>query len=118
MSELSPRSALYGQALEHLIFRELRTYRDYSATDMEMTFYRDSSKREIDFLINGEVGIELKSTTVVQERDIETPEEIAAELPLRRRIVVSQDSHLRKLQNTEVWPVLDFLTSLWAGEVV
>jgi len=118
VSELSPRSALYAQALEHLIFRELRTYRDYRATDMEITFYRDSSKREIDFLINGEVGIEVKSTTLVRERDIETLEEIGAELPLRRRIVVSQDSHWRKLQNTEVWPVLDFLKSLWAGKVV
>jgi hypothetical protein len=69
-------------------------------------------------LINGEVGIEVKSTTLVRERDIETLEEIGAELPLRRRIVVSQDSHWRKLQNTEVWPVLDFLKSLWAGKVV
>jgi len=118
VSELSERSALYAQALEHLIFRELRTYRDYRATDMELTFYRDSSKREIDFLINGEIGIEVKSSTLVQERDIATLEEIGAELPLRRRIVVSQDRHWRKLQNTEVWPVLDFLKSLWAGEIV
>jgi predicted AAA+ superfamily ATPase len=118
VSELSERSALYGQALEHLIFRELRTYRDYRATDLELTFYRDSSKREIDFLINGEIGIEVKSSTLVQERDIATLEEIGAEIPLRRRIVVSQDRHWRKLQNTEVWPVLDFLKSLWAGEIV
>jgi len=118
ISELSQRSASYGQALEHLIFRELRTYRDYLSTDMEITFYRDSSKREIDFLINGEIGIEVKSTTLVQERDIKTLEEIGAELPLRRRIVVSQDLYWRKLHNTEVWPLLDFLKSLWAGEIV
>jgi len=118
VSELSSRSALYGQALEHLIFRELRTYRDYRAGDMEITFYRDSSKREIDFLLNGEIGIEVKATTLVRERDIETLEQIGAELPLRRRIVVSQDRDWRKLQNTEVWPVHDFLRSLWAGEIV
>lgn len=116
--ELSQRNASYGQALEHLIFRELRTYRDYRSTDMEITFYRDSSKREIDFLINGEIGIEVKSSTLVQERDIKTLEEIGAELPLRRRIVVSRDLNWRKLHNTEVWPVLDFLRSLWAGEIV
>jgi uncharacterized protein len=116
--ELSQRNASYGQALEHLVFRELRTYRDYRSTDMEITFYRDSSKREIDFLINGEIGIEVKSSTLVQERDIKTLEEIGAELPLRRRIVVSRDLNWRKLHNTEVWPVLDFLRSLWAGEIV
>jgi len=45
--------------------------------------------------------------------------EIAIEVKLKRKIVVSFEKSWRKdNQDNEIFPVRDFLTRLWAGEIL
>ena len=116
--ELAPRGIQYGTAFEHLIYRELATYRDYKSPDMEITFYRDSSKREIDFVLNDDVGIEVKSSELVPDKELKTLKEIGSELKFRRKIVVSREKKKRKIDSIEILPIREFLEQLWSGAVV
>jgi uncharacterized protein len=105
----------YGTALEHLIYRELATYRDTVDGDMRLTFYRDTGKREIDFMVNDDVGIEVKATTLVDAHDVRHLQVVGDELGLRRRIVVCHERHRRRLGNIDIIPVQIFLDELWSG---
>lgn len=116
--DLIPGTQQYAASFEHLIYRELATYRDYAAPDLELNFYRDVSKREIDFLVEGRVGIEVKSGREVRDRDLKNLAEVGAELRLQRQIVVSREPHWRKLGNIEIFPVTEFLQHLWDGELL
>jgi predicted AAA+ superfamily ATPase len=117
VKELSIRSPQYGVAFEHLVYRELATYRDYRSPDTEITFYRDTSKREIDFMIDDQIAIEVKSTELVHDRDLKTISTVGKELQLKRLIVVSNEKNWRKVGAVEIVPVLQFLRELWAGDI-
>ena len=115
--ELLRGTPQYGAAFEHMVYRELATYRDYRAVDMSLSFYRDTSKREIDFLLNGRVGIEVKSGATVADRDFKHLVEVGGELKLKRKIVVSRERFRRVVAGVEIIPVREFLEELWAGEL-
>lgn len=116
IKELTEGTEQYAASFEHLIYRELATYRDYVDPDLEIHFYRDVSKREIDFLVNGEVGIEVKSGRIIRDRDLKHLADVGAELKLKRQIVVGREPSWRKVGNIEVFPVIEFLQHLWSGE--
>jgi uncharacterized protein len=116
--ELVAGTSANGTALEHLIYRELATYRDSCAPDMELSFYRDTSKRQIDFLVNDDIGVEVKSSTGVDPHDYRHLLAVGDELPLRRRIVVCLERHRRRVGPIEILPVATFLEELWSGELL
>jgi len=118
IKEIVPKSTQFGTAFEHLVFRELATYRDYQDPDLEITFYRDTSKREVDFILNNNCGIEVKSTELVNDKEIQTLKQIREELKLQRAIVVSRDKVKRKIEGVEIIPVAEFLSELWSGKIV
>jgi uncharacterized protein len=118
IKELSLRSPQYGIAFEHLVYRELVTYRDYRSLDTSVTFYRDTSKREIDFIINDQVAIEVKSADFIHDRDLKTISSIGKELKFKRMLVVCNERHWRKVGHVEIMPIKEFLRSLWSGEIL
>jgi predicted AAA+ superfamily ATPase len=60
--EIRPGSELFGPALEHQVFLELRAYLDYRRIDRPLTFWRTHGGHEVDFLIGDEVAIEVKGS--------------------------------------------------------
>lgn len=116
IKELSPRSPQCGIAFEHLVYRELVTYRDYRSPDASISFYRDTSKREIDFIINDQVAIEVKSADLIHDRDLKTIATVGKELNFKRLLVVCNERHWRKVGEVEILPIEEFLRSLWMGE--
>jgi uncharacterized protein len=115
--ELVPGTPTFATAFEHLVYRELATFRDYRAKDAALSFYRDVSQREIDFLVNDSVGIEVKSGTAVHDRDLKVLEEIGSELKLKKKIVVSREKFRRKVGSIEILPIREFLEMLWEGAI-
>ncbi len=118
VKQLQPGTTQYSASFEHLVFRELRTYRDYRSRDLGLSFYRDVSKREIDFLLNDEIGIEVKSGAVVHDRDLKHLFSVGNELKLKRQIVVCRERFARKVGSIEILPVHEFLAALWADQIV
>jgi uncharacterized protein len=118
VKDLTPGTPQFATSFEHLVFRELRTFRDYRSPDLELHFYRDVSKREIDFLLNDEVGIEVKSSTLVHDGELKHLVAVGGELGLKRMIVVSREPIARRVGRVEILPIEEFLTQLWAGQII
>ena len=113
---LAPGTPPYGRALEHLVATELRACLSYRRLDHPLTYWRSTSQLEVDFVIGTEIGIEVKSTGRVRERDAAGLIALGEELPLRHRIIVAHEHERSRLDSgVEVIPVAEFLKALWQG---
>ena len=108
----------YGEALEHLIFLELRAFLSYSQDSRPLTYWRTHSQHEVDFLFSDEVAIEVKSSSRVTERDEKGLRALREDVSLRRRIIVCNERTERRADSgVEIMPVETFLSYLWGGEI-
>jgi predicted AAA+ superfamily ATPase len=57
---IEPGSELFGRALEHFIFLELRAYLDYRRLDHQLAYWRSRSQFEVDFVIGDGIAVEVK----------------------------------------------------------
>lgn len=111
--EIQAGSELYGSALEHQIFLELRAYLDYRRLDTELTFWRTHSGHEVDFVVVGEIGIEVKGSRRVSPGDLKGLLALG-EVKLKKRIVVCSEPRERMTdEGVTVLPARMFLERLW-----
>jgi uncharacterized protein len=116
---IEPGSKAWGNALEHLIFLEIKTYLDYRRSDKVMSFWRSTSQMEVDFIVGDDVAIEVKSTNHVTARDLRGLRALKEEIKLKRSVVVSGERHARRLEDgIEIIPVTQFLSELWEGGII
>ncbi len=113
---IKPKTELFGSALEHFIFTELRAFLRYTEDGRTLSFWRSTSDHEVDFLIGDEVAIEVKGTEMAHERHLSGIQALSEDLKLKQKIVVSMDSRARKIGDITVYPVMEFLHRLWAKE--
>lgn len=111
---IKPKTELFGNALEHFIFTELKAYLDYTNDKRPLYFWRSKSGYEVDFLIGDEIAIEVKASELATERHCGGLTALAEELTLKKKIVVSLDPFPRKIKDIEILPVPVFLKRLWA----
>ncbi|MBI4266629.1 MAG: ATP-binding protein [Acidobacteria bacterium] len=117
--EIQPGSELYGSALEHQVFLELRAYLDYRRLDRELTFWRTHAGQEIDFLVGDEIGIEVKASRRIAPADLKGLSAFCEERPLRTKMVVSTEPRERTTdEGILVLPATTFFERLWAGDLV
>jgi uncharacterized protein len=114
---VTPKTREYGELFEHCIYLELIAYREYFSPDSDIHFWRIDDECEVDFIINQEIAIEVKSTDYVQQKDFKGIKAFAARGKCRRKIVVSQDKDLRLVGDIEVIPYHFFLQMLWNKEL-
>jgi uncharacterized protein len=118
ITSLPRASTQYGKALEHFIACELRAYCSYHKPNASLHYWRTTSQLEVDFVLN-DIAIEVKASGIVSDRDAKSILALGEELPLSRRIIVSNESTYRKLNSgVEVIPMPQFLKTLWAGELI
>jgi predicted AAA+ superfamily ATPase len=113
---LVPQTAEYGNALEAFIHHELRCFIEYQSRGSSLHFWRTYSGHEVDFVLNGNIAVEVKSTQNVSGSDLKGIEAFDREYSLSRRVIVCQERYPRLVGNVEVIPVDQFLAMLWAGE--
>lgn len=117
--EIRPGSELYGPALEHQVFLELRAFLDYRRLDQPLTFWRTHAGHEVDFVVGDDIAIEVKATRRVSPADLRGLSALAEETTLKRRFVVSTEGHERTTdQGVIVLPAAVFFQRLWEGEIV
>jgi uncharacterized protein len=114
---IKPKTELFGKALEHLVFTELRAFLSYSKDRRELSFWRDRFGHEVDFIIGDSVAIEVKATGLVSEKHIGNLKMLAEDIRFKQQIIVSMDLQPRKIGNIRILPLIHFLESLWAGEL-
>lgn len=118
VGEVRAGGPTFGPALEQLVFCELSAWLAYERDPRPLSYWRTADGSEVDFVIGDEVGIEVKATTSVTSRDLTGLRRLAAETPLRTRIVVCREPVMRVVEDIRVLPVGEFLNALWAGDLL
>jgi predicted AAA+ superfamily ATPase len=117
--EIRAGSELYGQALEHQVFLELRAFLDYRRLDRPLHFWRTHTGYEVDFLVGDDVAIEVKASRRVSPGDLRGLSALAQETRLHRRIVVSSEARARTTDDgVTILPAETFFRRLWRGEII
>ncbi len=107
------RTELFGKAFEHFIFLELRAWADYRRDRRPLTFWRDRSGAEVDFVIGDEIAVEVKSTDLVQDKHLRGLRAFSEVTNFKKYLVVSLDPQTRTIGKFEVVPYREFLRDLW-----
>lgn len=116
-SALNPGSPEFGHAFEHFIMQEIIAYLGYYRPRLDLSYWRTTSGYEVDAIIgDAETAIEIKSSGEVQSHHTRGLKAFSEEFPSARLIVVSLDKKPRRVNNVEIYPVLEFLAKLWNGD--
>lgn len=116
---IRPGSELYGPALEHQVFLELRAYLDYRRIDLPLTFWRTHTGYEVDFVAGDDIAIEVKASRRVSPADLRGLMALGEDTALKHRFVVSTEPHERRTDDgIVILPVATFLERLWGGEII
>ena len=115
---IEQKSKAFGEALEHLVFLEIQAYRDYNLKDFQLFYWRSRSQLEVDFVIDDEIAIEVKGTSRVNKSDLKGIHALSEDIRLKRKIVVCNESELRRIDDIEIMPVNAFFQMLWNSEIV
>ena len=112
-------SADYGHALEHLIIQEVRAFLEYSHSRDKLSYWRTATGLEVDCIIgDAKVAVEVKAASEVRRGQLKGLKAFAEEHPLSKCIVVSQEPFARMTDGIEIIPVNEFLSRLWAGDII
>ena len=108
----------YGEFFEHFIFLELKAYIDYFHPTSELNYWRSTSGFEVDFLIDGKIAIEVKSTANITSRHLKGLLALNEEKTAQKLIVISDEKEKRFTNGVMIYPWKDFLDELWAGKII
>lgn len=113
------KGELFGQAFEHFILMEIYAHSSYSEANYDINFWRTKSGLEVDFILGrGEVAIEVKGTSRVDNRDFNALGTFIQEYSPRKTFMVCNEKTKRIHKGITVIPWKEFLQNLWSGEII
>ena len=105
----------YGHAFESWIMHEIASYEDAFRRDAEISYWRTRTNLEVDFVVNGEVAIEAKTTRSATKDDLKGLRAIGDEGAFRHRILVADEPRPREVDGISILPWREFIGLLWSG---
>ncbi|MBL7544193.1 MAG: ATP-binding protein [Bdellovibrionaceae bacterium] len=114
---IAPKTKEFGDNFEHFILLEMMAYKNYLRKDDSLGFWNSPQEGEIDFVINNEIAIEVKATSNVGPAHLSGFAKFEKNEKAKRKILVCQEKHPRKINEIEIIPVKDFLEILWDGDI-
>lgn len=116
---VEPRGDLFGRAFEHLVLMELVAHASYSELTYDIHFWRTKAGAEVDFILGtGEVAIEVKGTSRVDDRDLRGLRLFGETHRPRLAIVVCNETVERVVDGIRIVPWRQFFRELWDGEIL
>lgn len=118
---LEQGSELFGKAFENWVYHELRCYKAYKDPDLEISFWRLSTGREVDFILNDlQCAIEVKSSIRISDKHLIGLRELKIEHPgLKKRVLVCNEKTSRKTEDgIDILSVEDFIRDLWTHQLI
>lgn len=106
-------TAEFGEYFEQLVCMELKTWIDYTRPRSKLSYWRSTSGFEVDFCVDEELAIEVKSTMNVTEKHLKGLKALREENIFKRYIVVCQEEHPRLVDGIEILPWKYFFEQLW-----
>jgi predicted AAA+ superfamily ATPase len=115
-------SDLWGTSFETFIGQEIRAYLSYRRIKKDLTYWRSTSKFEVDFAIGSDTAIEVKATTKVADKHLSGLRALAEEGIFRKFYLVSNDKVPKKIAigpklYIHLMPWSLFLDKLWADDI-
>ena len=118
LPKISPTSADFGEFFEHFIFLELRTWIDYRHPRLMLQYWRSTSGFEVDFILSGSIGIEVKAAKIIHERHTKGLRALNEEGFIERSIIVCNEPRPRLTKGIEIMPWEFFLEELWNDKIL
>lgn len=119
--EIAPETPEFGKNLEQLIFLELTAYKDYRCKDLEISYWRSTSKFEVDFVLElgkNMWGIEVKSKKNPSTNDYKGLNALSEDFPKLQKICLCLCSTARTTkEGITLIPIKTFLKMLWNNEI-
>lgn len=115
--EIKPKSELFGKAFEHFLILELRAYLSYRRLRTQMSYWRSTSKFEVDCIVGNDWALEFKATDLVSDRHLKGLKALREEKLIKNYAIISQDSEKRKVDGVIIYPWREFLTDLWHDKI-
>jgi predicted AAA+ superfamily ATPase len=115
---LDRNSDLYGKSFEQFMAQEIRAYISYRRLDIPLHFWRSLDKVEVDFVINNEIAIEVKSTRKTRPENLKGLKAIQDEGKLKKRLFVSQDPVRKSIDGVTLIDWREFLDQLWSDRII
>ena len=118
-SQIKMKSKEFGEAFEHFIILEVRAYLSYSRKKNKMSYWRSTTKFEVDLLLDQDIAIEIKGTENIREKHLKGLNALKEEGIFSKYIIVSNSSSRKLLsENIEELPWKLFLEQLWSGKII
>lgn len=116
---IEPGSEAFGKAFEHYMYHELYVHSRYAQKEYPISYWHTTSGLETDFILGDhEVAVEVKATTLAQERHLKGLKRFSEEYTVNKLILVSNDPLPRKTGKIDILPWKMFLEKLWANEII
>jgi predicted AAA+ superfamily ATPase len=113
------RGESFGRALEHLVLMEILAHRSYRELSHGVHFWRTKSGLEVDFVLGeAEIAVEVKGTSRVDSSDLRSLRAFIEDNRPRRALLVCNERAPRRVEGIDVLPWREFLTRLWAGDIL
>ncbi len=112
-------SELFGNAFEHFILLEVRAFLSYTRKNTKMTYWRSTSRFEVDLILDNRWAIEIKGVTSIQDKHLKGIRALKEEENIQNFAIVSCDQHERRTQDDiAIFPWKVFLEKLWNGKII
>lgn len=108
-----------GKAFEHYIFLELKAYQIMNSIRDEITYYRDSQGCEVDFILKDQ-AFEVKIKQNITAKDIKGLLIFGEDYGYKLNVVCTCDKKRIEIfgkHSVTIWPVQEFLESMWNGQL-
>ncbi|MFZ4733575.1 MAG: ATP-binding protein [Pirellulales bacterium] len=116
---VEPRGDLFGRAFEHLVFMEIVAHASYSELAYDIHFWRTKGGAEVDFVLgSGEVAIEVKGTSRVDDRDLRSLRLFGETHRPRSSLMVCNEAAERVVDGIRIVPWRSFFQELWEGRII
>ena len=105
---LLPRTFAYGEVFEHFIILEFIRLASYFQPDYRFSYIRTGGDVEIDLVVERPgktlLCIEIKSSDVIDEIDINSFKRLSKDIPNSEAIVLSQDRFMKRYDHVICYP--------------
>jgi predicted AAA+ superfamily ATPase len=115
---MGTESADFGEFFEQYIFMELKAWIDYRKPGTRLAYWRSLSGFEVDFVLDDEVAIEVKSATIAQERHLAGLRALREEGRFKSFYLVCREERPRRTDGIDILPWREFLERLWSDSLV
>lgn len=113
------RGEAFGRAFEHFMFIEIVAHASYNELNYPISYWRTKSGLEVDFVLaGGEVSIEVKGQSRVENRDLRPLAAFMDEYRPKKALVVCNEKEERVVGKIRILPWRRFLEELWEGGLI